>query len=283
MEAVDAAFGEESPGTPEPVAEQPTEQPDQPLLAGKYTDPAELEKGYVELKGLLDRQAAELGELRQQVQTPAQQPAQVPVTQETVDWLDEQSFQNPRETALWARHADPTGFLYQRALDNWYEADPRGAAQYELDTRTALAQDELVGTIAPMLQPLVEQMQQQQFNDAMASVAAEFPDFGEVAPKLLEVASESPEIAPLLQRGDLASKQKVLRNLYFQAKGRQMAAGHVAQAQVASGAVQAKLAAQVAAPSGTTGPSGGSVTAQEKWLQSVFDPAAESAGYYRAD
>ena len=282
MEAVESAFGDE-PGTPEPVAEQPAEQPDQPLLAGKYKDPADLEKGYEELKGLLDRQAAELGELRQQVQAPVQQPAQIPVTQETVDWLDEQSFQNPRETVLWARQADPTGFLYQRAIDNWYEADPRGAAQFELDARTYQAQEELVGTIAPMLQPLVEQMQQQQFNDAMASVAAEFPDFGEVAPQLLEVASESPEIAPLLQKGDLASKQKVLRNLYFQAKGRQAAAGHVAANQVSSGAVQAKLAAQVAVPSGTTGPSDGSVSAQEKWLQSVFDPAANAAGYYRAD
>ncbi len=272
---------------PEPEAEAPdveaTPEPaPEPLLAGKFKTPEDLGKGYEELQAVLDRQGSELGELRKlqdQVQALEQRQSAPQINQDTIDWFDEQVEQNPYAAANWARQNDPSGVLYDRAMDQWYEINPRHAGAYErhMEQQQFLAQ--LQGQLEPALRPLLQQKEANDFQQAMVDVARRFPDFDRVSGQIMEAAESAPEVLSALQEGDLASKTRVIENLYWMARGRAATSlAEAAQGAATSAAVQtqaAKMAAQIASPSVTNPPTDDdNLSAGDRWLRDLgFDDA----------
>lgn len=215
------------------------------LLLGKFRSVDDLAAGYSELEQALGRQGQEIGQLRQYV---TEQPQSAP-DQGTIDWFDEQIEQNPQGAAVWALQNDRSGALYNRAMDAWYNEQPRQAGGFERE----MEMSQLVQAISHQQAPLVQQAQQQEFVQAWQQAFSKIPDLSEHVEEIMGAAETAPEILIPLQRGSLADKQRVIENLYWLAKGRKADTLTEATQQYAFQQAQSeKSAAQAAAVAPTS-------------------------------
>jgi len=299
LREMDASLGvepdaeEETPAEPTAAEEQPRDEmgrfaakeaelgEEQPLIAGRFRSHEELEKAYLALDSEFGRRNQEWGDLRKEMAAlreaiPQPQPQSVPLTQDVVSWVDEQVAENPHGIAEWARQNDPSGVLYNRVLDAWYELAPRQASAFERQQELQHFQ----GMLAQQQAPLVEAAQQQKVTEAFLAVRAELPDIDKYAEQILAEAQANPELLAPLASGTAPDRERVIRNLYRLARSEE--ANTVASAvgqELAQRAEQAEAARQqafVATGSATSDPE--HKTPEERWLEEVFDPAA--APYY---
>jgi hypothetical protein len=219
------------------------EPPGDELLLGKFRSVDDLASGYSNLEQELGRQAQEIGWLRQQSEAP-----QHTLDQPTVDWFDEQIADNPQGAAVWAMRQDPSGVLYNRAMESWYEESPRQASAFERELEMgamAKAVDQRLSSIAA---PMMARTHQDDFDSAWNAVYQQHPDLPEHGDAILEAAQSAPEVVAQLQSGTLQDKQRVIENLYWLAKGRQADTLTEAAQQFASQQAQSeRTAAQAAA------------------------------------
>lgn len=280
-------FAPQDQPEPEGEAVEPEPAPaqaEEPLL-GKFKSTEDLAKSYEALEAKLTEQGSELGELRKLREQLEQQQYQQPesyatLDQGTVDWFDEQAMENPYGAAVWAMQNEPSGVLYNRAMDTWYQENPRQAASFERQLELRALAQEFSGRLEAQTQPFVEQSQRNDFITAWGNVKQVAPDLEEHSDQILEAAQSAPEVVAMLASGSLADKQRVIENLYYLAKGRQatslsQAASEMA-AQQASETRAAKEQAFVA--SSGTRPESDTRSAAETWLEDVFDEAAKQ--YY---
>ena len=217
------------------------QEPDE-LLLGKFRSVDDLASGYSNLEQELGRQAQEIGWLRSQAEAPDE--TSYAPDQRTVDWFDEQVDENPRGAAIWAMQNDRSGALYNRAMDAWYEVQPRQAGGFERE----MEMGQLAQVISYQQAPLVQQAQQQEFVQAWQQAFSKIPDLSEHVDAIMSAAESAPEILIPLQRGSLADKQRVIENLYWLAKGRKADTLTEAAQQFASQQAQSeRTAAQAAA------------------------------------
>lgn len=267
-----AAQAEEVAETEEAPAEEPE------LIAGRFKSTDDLAKSYLSLEEKFKERDSELGELRQlreqleqqQTQTPA-----VPLNQDTVDWFDEQIEQNPYGAAVWALQSDPSGVLYDRAMESWYDVQPRQAAAFERHREMAeMAQafDQRVSSVAA---PVEQQAQQNAFVAAWANVAQRHSDLPEHAEAILEAAQQAPEIVSLLKTATPEAQERVIENLLFLSKGKQATSlGQAAQdmaVQQAQETQAAKAQSFVASSGQRQEPD--TTSAVDRWFEEVLDPA----------
>lgn len=218
------------------------------LILGKFKSHDELESAYTALEAKLGEQGSELGSLRKLIEDriPEQQYG-TQITEEHVTWLDEQVDENPQGAALWAMQNDPSGALYNRVLDAWYEQAPRAASTFERQLEMAA----LVQHQQQAQQPLVEQFQQNEFAQAWQAVSDRVPAINSNVEAIIEVAQGNPDLLMSLQSGSREAKERTIENLHYLALGRQ--AGTLPEQQVAtpesSEARAVKLAAATAVAS----------------------------------
>jgi hypothetical protein len=175
---------------------------------------------------------------------------------------------------------DPTGALYNRAIDMWYEQNPRQASAFERQTEMAMLAQAMDQRYGQAIQPLTENATKQEFVNAWQQAADRIPDINNVSDKIVEVARQSPEVLRALEQGTPESKQQVIQNLYYMVKGMQADTAETkeagAQAAQAAETTQAKRDASFVARPGQRPQE--TNTNVEKWLSEVFDPAAQQ--YY---
>lgn len=266
-------------------AEAPEEAPAAPeLILGKFKSQEALQEAYENLERFSGQRNQEIGSLREELaelrgavnarptQTP-EPPGMVP------DWLETGLSDNPRDTMVWIMENQP--HLYDTALNTWAEMGPQATiAAGRFDnlvererTKFELAQqsEQLREQVAPVAQSYQEQAQQAQFNTAFLTVADKYPAMKDpsFADKMMETAAAAPELAAALQSGDVASKARMVENLYYLTMGRQADNIRDTAAQQGRNAAQQlvdeKLSAGVATGSSTT--ARGEKTAVESWKE----------------
>jgi hypothetical protein len=303
---VDAELGIEPQGTPPEEPAAPSETPEasapegtsedrprdeqgrfvkqeepeqeQPLILGRFKSHEDLEKAYAELDSEFGRRNQEWGELRKEIEQirTAQQPPQqqaVPINQETVNWFDEQVEQNPYGAVEWARQNDPSGVLWNRAVEAWYEMSPREASAYE----RRLEYQQLTEHFGQQQRPMQEVIAQNQISNGFMSFLQKEPEANKYAEQMLAEAEANPELLTPLTSGSLEAQERVFRNLYRLARAEQ-ASTAVSQtgealAQQQAQAEAAKQQAFVATGSQIQEPE--TKSPQERWLEEFFDPAAK--------
>lgn len=258
-DAIAEAFGEEVEVDPAPAAEEPQpeaslddgtseekeEARSEPArdekgrFVAKDADP-DLEKylerfggdvdkalrAAVEADRMIGRQGQQMGELQKQLRELQESLSQPPepqapqITQETVDWFDDQiASRGPQAAAVWALQNDPAGpdgVFYGRAMEAWFDESPREAAAFQTRVEVVRATHALQ---AQQL-PLYEQAAKQEFAAAWRSLQAEIPDLADpaIAESMLKAAEEAPEVLSGLQSGDPDDRKRVIRTLYRLAK-----------------------------------------------------------------
>lgn len=150
-------FASEQPEVPEvPEEEQQAEGKDPAVSAFLQKYGGDVEKalaGAVHLQRKAGEQSNELGDLRRMVdelqslretvQADYQQRQQnVPLDQATVDWFDQEAYNNPHGAAEYARQQN-NPMLHQRAMAIWKEQDPYSAAVYTTRLENAQLQQQL--------------------------------------------------------------------------------------------------------------------------------------------
>lgn len=275
-------FASQQPDTPDSEPEPATEE-EQALLAGRFKSPEELERGYTELLGKFSERDDEIGELRrirEEYQAAYEQQAQPqqhqqPITQQTVDWLDEQTATNPQAAAYWAMQSDPTGALYDRVMTDWYETQPRSAAAFERQLEMAQMAQAVDQRITSVAAPLEQQAHTNDFVSAWAAASQQLPDLTEHSEAILEAAQSAPEVLQLLQSGTQQDKQRVIENLYYLAKGKQATSLNSAAQQMAAQQAQESQAAKDNAFVASSGQRNEPETssAVDRWFEEVLDPA----------
>jgi len=275
-----AAQQPEAESQPEPEAAAEDEE----KILGKFKSPDDLAKSYTELEDKLNEQGAELGHLRRlardQQLYAQQQASDVQINNETVDWFDQQAMENPQGAAVWAMQHDSSGVLYNRAMEQWYDASPRQAAAFERQLEMSAMAQAVDHRLSNVTLPLRERQAQQDFTDVWAEMQTAHPDIADHAEAIVEAAKAAPEVLAIMQTGTIDDKRRVVENLYYLAMGRQATSlSQAAQdmaAQQAQETQTAKAGAFVAS-SGSRNESDARSPA-ERWLEEVFDPAASQ--YY---
>jgi len=92
--------------------------------------------------GELRQLVSELGTLNQNISAAQNQPQQQYVDQGTVDWFDQQVYENPNQAVDWARQQN-NSILFQRGMAVWKEQDPYGASVYTNELRNQQMRSEL--------------------------------------------------------------------------------------------------------------------------------------------
>lgn len=199
---------------PEPVAVTP---PVDPKYAGKTTDELiEMHRNVEQLVGRQGQQLGELQTLRSELDQmkgalAAREPQQAPLTQETVDWVEESVIGNPRETLEWVEKNQPA--LKERALATWGAIDPRAAAAYETQKAIEANDAKWEARFASVEAPFRASETDKQLERAYVAVSASLPGFTDVSGDLPALLDANPDYKQLLVNGDLATKQRVLDNL----------------------------------------------------------------------
>lgn len=226
-ERMQAAAEAEQAGEPDVVAEpetqaaEPAEAPGEAvetpeeetpaLIGGKFKSVDDLLKSYQELESDRGRLGNEIGELRKLVEerfSPEQQPQpQQPFF--GYGPSDDQIESAPAEIAQWALQQGDER-TYQRALATMYESgDPELAVHA---TRLEMARG-----MAPLYQQIEELKQQHgqaQVNRDMAEWGRTHPDAKQYEARMVELASQRPEIQQALDSGNPAMQRLALDHLY---------------------------------------------------------------------
>ncbi len=183
--------------------------PPEPLLAGKFKSPQDMERSYLELERKMSEQGQELGTLRQQAQ---QLPQQLPQ-------LIEQNIQKAMEAQA-AKQQQPLSAEQKREINErlleQFNEDPTGVMQKMREEIFT----EVQGTIKKQYEPLEQQVQHfdrmTKWNQQVQQVASKYPDYAEVAPLMQEVIGK--------HGNTLVNDPNGVEIAYFMAKGMKPAA-----------------------------------------------------------
>jgi hypothetical protein len=273
---------------PEPEAETPAETgPRVQSYLDKYGgDTQKALAAAVEAQELIGRQGGEVGELRKTVAELQQrfdeqqtQEHALQIDQRTVDWFDEQIEENPQGAAIYALQNDPSGQLYDRAMDAWFEmpGQARRAADFQQRLQAAQLKTEFSEMLDERTIPFEEQATKAALAETWSSGRQMFPDLNEHKDQIIEAAQENPVLAEGLVSSDPEAREKSLRGLYFIAKGMQTATVEDETRQATQTQQQENRAAKVdgTAATQTTAVQAEQVSEEEKWLRENFDPHAK--------
>lgn len=250
----------------------PKEQPEEgELILGKFKSQEDLAQAYEHLESLAGRQGQEFGELRRELQEMRQSlqgssnEDYVPIDDQTASAVDELAESNPQQAAAWALEHQP--LLYERVMDIWFQNDPRSAGRFENGLMLRQMRDDITASIGPAVAPLQAQAQERAFAEAWANVAQKYPDMSSHGEAMLEAAKTVPELSHALTTGDAASKERLIENLLFLARGREADRFAAAAAETGRGqatdAIAEKIAAAVA--TGSHAQASGEKTPIEAW------------------
>lgn len=257
-------------------------------------DPKKMAQAYRELEQLKGRQGDELGDLRRQVQdmatrleqgayAPQQQQQQVQITQETIDALDQAAMESPERAALWAIDNDPSGMLFERVMDTWFEQNPRQAARFETNLALLQQEDSLLSQMSPILDATERTTRESAVTTAWGEVASRHSDMREIAPAMQQTLEARPNLANAILTADPAEKVELIENLYLITKGLQADAQTSAGKQVSDehreSSRQAKVAAKVATGRATQGKGENSSSARlAKFKETMLEDSATDIG-----
>lgn len=228
--------------------------PEQADKLSKYINKydGDVDKAYeasVEAQSLIGKLGQELGTLRSQVENlPSQlQHQQAPTLPGDIGDL---IAQDPRQVAVWALQNGAGEPVYEAAMQEWFDQDPRAAARFETELRLQQVRSEFEAQTVPVQRTLAEQEKQA----AIARFTREHPDVEALAPQIQRVAAEQPFLANALSSDDPTTVVQALSALYTVAKatappapdtGASQQAIAQAQAQALQQAEQAKQEAAV--------------------------------------
>lgn len=272
LASLDAKLGaspeETTPVEPEPEAEaetveEPSEEKEEEtepgeMIAGKFKSQEDLLKAYEEAQKKLGEQGNELGELRKlreefnEFASSFEDEDEEMSPHELAAYSD-QIQDNPAQVAVWALQ-NGHDLLYDSAVRQLYDiGDFFTANRLEQARMMAATQAMMKQSIEPLQAPVQRMTQNQEFNEAWKSVSARVPDLAKFADAIMDASQNAPEVVGALRQGDMASKERVIENLYYLAKGMQAetfteAAKEVAR-QTAEDNERAKVDATVASAS----------------------------------
>jgi len=250
-----------------------TDDPDVQAVLEKYQgDPVKALKAAAEAQKLIGSQGKELGELRQLIEErlPAEEEPSLDINQGTVDWFDEQIDANPQGAAAWALQNDPTGTLYDRAMDAWYEmpGQARRAAQFE----RAMDAQKIQELVREQTAPLAEQQSKMDLAAALDRAKQLVPELVNYGEAIVQEAKDSPEI--LLAAKTQEEKVQAILKLHRLVRGGQIDSLQDATAQNQQAETEqardAKLSGHVATQSQTFAAE--QVSEEEQWLRDNLDP-----------
>lgn len=294
---------ETTPVEPEPVddgeviAEEPTEveevaetepaEEEVTLIGGKFKSQDDLLKAYEEAQRKLGEQGSELGELRrlreefEEFASSFEEDEPAQMSPHEVAAYSDQIQENPSHVAVWALQ-NGHDLLYDSAIRQLYDiGDIFTANRLEQARMMAAMQAQVRQTIEPLEQPVQRMTQNQEFNQAWRAVAEKMPDLNKFADAIQEAATTAPEVVGALRQGDMASKERVIENLYWLAKGRQAetfqeAAKEVAR-QTAEDNQRAKAEATVASASSSPTRGDTGKTWKDDLKESIMSAASENS------
>lgn len=294
---------ETTPVEPEPVddgeviAEEPTEveevaetepaEEEVTLIGGKFKSQDDLLKAYEEAQRKLGEQGSELGELRrlreefEEFASSFEEDEPAQMSPHEVAAYSDQIQENPSQVAVWALQ-NGHDLLYDSAIRQLYDiGDIFTANRLEQARMMAAMQAQVRQTIEPLEQPVQRMTQNQEFNQAWRAVAEKMPDLNKFADAIQEAATTAPEVVGALRQGDMASKERVIENLYWLAKGRQAetfqeAAKEVAR-QTAEDNQRAKAEATVASASSSPTRGDTGKTWKDDLKESIMSAASENS------
>jgi len=202
------------------------EEPEDPLVSdflARHGGDANLAlKTAAHQMSLMGQQAQELGELRKAVEGLHQD-----MTTETyevddnlMNWAQQAAVENPVEAAMWSLKNQPA--VYDTIMTQWYTDDPMGASRFERSLEMQAYRQQLQAEIAPMVGPAQEVHQRDSFMRAFEDVRNEYPDMPQYANQMMEAARGAPEVMQALANGNAEAKGRVLRTLFFVARGQQL-------------------------------------------------------------
>lgn len=226
---------EQAAPAPEAVADEtpdetPEPTPAETLLAGKYRTQEDLERGYLEQKAVLDRQGAELGELRQafeqqfaQINERLDQP-RTPQTRITPDLIE----QNPAyATQVAFEQQDPQTLAV--AFEQWKLEDPGSAVSWLAERRIEENANKLRADFEQrytQLEQRVAPIQAQTEQTLLAEQVRALPDetrafmVADNGGQLAQLAEEFPLAAQAIQTGTAQAKIEAIKMLYGIHRGR---------------------------------------------------------------
>jgi hypothetical protein len=224
----------QEPEASEPEAEVAVDQqgnPDIEKFLAKYNgDVDKALEGAVNLQRQMGQQTNELGELRQLVtelgtlnqnisaaQTAAQNQPQH-LDQGTVDWFDQQAYENPNQMVDWARQQN-NPILFQRGMEVWKEQDPYGASVYTNELRNQQFHSE----IQQQIQKQQQLPQDAAMNLALQGVLARTPEYSTFSDVLGATFEKRPWLQAQLNQaaatGNPAEMESVIEAAYDLARG----------------------------------------------------------------
>lgn len=267
---------EEDGLVPEPVVDTPVAPPLDPKYAGKTTD--ELIEMHRNAESRIGTQGQELGELRSlrsefdrlrgEIDARADTPQ--PLTQETVDWVEESVVGNPLGTLKWVEENQPA--LKERALATWGAIDPLAASAYTTQKLIEENDKKWEARLASVETPFRAHQTDTQLAAAYQAVSTSLPGFNDVAGELPTLLEANPELKSALVSGDLASKQRILENLGKQALFDKAMAQPAPVAEVPPVAIDPRVAASVTSGSSTGEHGGETATEASKLKASMLAP-----------
>jgi len=278
---------EETPEADEtPEAEEPEETPaEEPqgfsdpriteFLARHNGDLEAALRQAIEAQSLIGRQGSELGELRKLVeQLQARMDTPSPVGN-----LDDLLEESPWEVIQHAIQTNDTR-LHDRALEAWYELDPRQASRYEREIELAQLRMEMEQKIAPIQQPVQAQTRERLIAQATEELSGKYPDFKSIIDTVTESEMSGLPAGTLevLQTGDLAGKRQALEVTYRWVKaGRVIGGEQTPAAPPAPKDTTAKRKATVASASAQ--PASGESSSYDRLKAFMLEPEPTSVSH----
>ncbi len=210
--------------TPVEEAEAPpveAETPEQ-LLAGKYKTVDDLEHAYTEAQ----KKISELGNTRsqteqemhqlrsefEQMRGQIQQP-QPMLDQATVDWFDNLAVENPQQAVAWSLQAQQP-HLFDRAMNTWYETQPRQAAAFERAVERDQLRAEFQQSVQPVQQTVAAQTETAEIAQAIQNITSADERLLPLSDELPGLAERYPAVAAALKSPDFAGKQQAVEALF---------------------------------------------------------------------
>lgn len=193
-----------------------SDDPEIAKFLDKYNgDPEAAIKGALELQKLTSRQTDELGELRKLREQIEQMQESIPAPQAQIPGnLDELILNDPAQVAVWALQTGAGEPVFDAAMDEWFNQNPRQAARFETELRLQAALQEQQAQVAPLQQTLA----QQQREAAMRDFQRTHPDIGDYTDQIQQIAQQRPAFAQMLASDDVETQMGALDALYVLAK-----------------------------------------------------------------
>jgi len=251
------------PGTEEPEEEEPEEEPAPAALeldarANEYLkelvesfdgDPAKALRSAVEAQSLIGRQGQELGDLRKEVDAIRASQEQQARPEAFPGDLDEAIEENPDQVARWALEQNQAG-VYNAAMANWYEENPREASRFERALEMDLLRREMETKIQPAIEPARQQTRERSMVQAQTELRGTYPDLDSVLESATE-AEVSGLDATVIRQLQETNPKAALETIYRWVKAGRPAEVVAASPEQKQAAREAKRSAAVVSASST--------------------------------